>query len=78
VFRAIVSDPPWTFGDALPRSEDKPKRGASRQYEVMNVESLSSLRVDRVALDDSLLFLWVPASMIADGLKVMTGWGFER
>jgi N6-adenosine-specific RNA methylase IME4 len=35
------------------------------------------LRGSKAVSHDAVLFLWVPASLIADGLKVIEAWGFR-
>jgi N6-adenosine-specific RNA methylase IME4 len=76
-FKLIVADPPWGFGDKLTMSSVK--RGAASQYSTLTVDQLCAL--GPLYLKDctsfsSILGLWVPASLLEDGLKVMDAWGF--
>ena len=70
----IVADPPWTFGDPLRMSATK--RGAEDQYRVLTTEDIKKLEVEEIAATDSVLALWVPSSLIQDGLDTMKAWGF--
>ena len=73
----LVADPAWEFGDELKMS-DVP-RGASTNYPTLTVEELAKLPIaDITDPDGSLLALWVPSSMITDGILLMTAWGFEQ
>lgn len=72
----IVADPPWEFDDDLTMS-DTP-RGAASNYSVLDIKAIKSLEVSKLAKDNSALILWVPSSMLQDGLDTMKNWGFEQ
>lgn len=72
----IVADPPWEFADDLTMS-DTP-RGAAANYSVLNIDAIKNLEVSKLAEDNSVLVLWVPSSMLQDGLDTMENWGFEQ
>ena len=77
-FQVIVADPPWgNFKDSLKMSGVK--RGASANYDTMTMQEISGLSVNDIA-DPSgcLLALWVPSSILPDGLAVMQAWGFAH
>lgn len=75
-FRIIVSDPPWFFNDKLTMSDIK--RGAESNYSILDTEKLCDIPVAGISEDDSVLCLWVPSSLLPDGLKVMESWGFKQ
>jgi len=75
-FNIIVADPPYSFGDKLSMSDVK--RGADAQYATMPVDKIKEIPVNELAADDALLVLWVPSSMLQDGLDIMKNWGFEQ
>lgn len=71
-FKAIVADPPWSFGDMLPGK----KRGAAKNYPCMNVAQIGGF--DLPELDtDAVLFLWRVAAMQGEALDVVAMWGFQ-
>lgn len=74
-FRVIVSDPPWNFSDRLTMADVK--RGASSNYAVLKNSVIKSLDVKSIAMDDAILALWCPSSLLDVGLEVMHEWGFE-
>ena len=75
-FDIIVADPPWHFDDAL--KMDNIKRSAQSQYKTMNLFDIMELPIANIANPEGcLLALWVPSSMLQDGLNVMSKWGFK-
>jgi len=75
-FRVIVSDPPWSFSDALSMSETK--RGAESNYDTLSIEDLKKLPVRDICEDAAILVLWCPSSLLSEGLDVMEAWGFRQ
>lgn len=76
-FRVIVSDPPWGgWNDKLKMSTVK--RGADSNYKTLTIEDIKKIPVEAVADDDSILCLWVPSSLLQDGMDVMKAWGFRQ
>jgi len=76
-FSVIVADCPWNFKDSLKMSDVK--RGASDNYSVMSIEQIMSIPVKDIVSDDgALLALWVPSSLLQEGLDVMKAWGFTH
>ncbi len=76
-FNVIIADPPWKFDDKLTMSSDK--RGAESQYKgVLSVEDIVNIDVQSIVGDWGVLALWVPSSMLSDGLRTMTSWGFRQ
>lgn len=75
-FRVIVSDPPWGFSDKLTMSDVK--RGAASNYKTLTIKDIKNIPVEAVADDDSILCLWVPSSLLQEGMNVMSAWGFRQ
>jgi len=69
-FKTIYADPPWEFNDKLDDSRKKP-------YMTLPVDELCRLPVWSICSDDSHLYLWCPATLIDEGIKVMREWGFD-
>ena len=73
--RLVASDNPWMFDDQLNHSDIA--RGASSNYPVLDLEALKQLPIkDITDPTGSLLALWVPSSLLTEGLQVMEAWGF--
>lgn len=76
-FRVIVSDPPWSFSDSLKMSDVK--RGADANYHTMTINDIKNLNVKDLADPNGcILALWVPSSLLQEGLDTMKSWGFEQ
>jgi N6-adenosine-specific RNA methylase IME4 len=77
-FQVIVADPPWgAFKDKLNMSVVK--RGAQANYRTMTNEEIEQLPIeDIIDPDGAILCLWVPSSLLQEGLDVMDCWGFTH
>jgi N6-adenosine-specific RNA methylase IME4 len=77
--QVIVADPPWGFDDGLKKMKRKVRRSAASQYRTMTPAQVAGLDVKSL-VDPAgcVLALWVPGSMLADGLNVMRFWGFKQ
>ena len=62
----VIADPAWSFSDALTMSDIK--RGASSNYPVLSNKAIKELDVESIVADDAVLALWVPSSLLQDGL----------
>ena len=77
-FQVIVSDPPWSFEDGLKKMKSPTRRSAISQYSTMSLSEICDIRVpDLVDPAGCVLALWVPSTLLPDGLKVMDAWGFK-
>lgn len=75
-FSVIVCDPPFSFKDKLQQSDVK--RGAIDNYSTMTISEIAELDVKRIADDaGSILALWVPSSLLSDGIRIMNAYGFD-
>lgn len=72
-FDIIYADPPWHF-QAWSRAMGR--RTAESHYRTLSMEDLCALPVQNVCADNCALFLWVPSSLLDDGLRLMEAWGF--
>lgn len=70
-FGCVYADPPWTFDNTASRA------AADKHYQTMTLAEIKQLPVHDLAAQDSHLHLWVPSALLADGLRVVTAWGFE-
>lgn len=72
--RILVADPPWKFGDSLPKG-----RGAENKYPCMDLTDIATYpHVPRMAPAGSILLLWTVAAMPAEALTVCRAWGYEK
>jgi N6-adenosine-specific RNA methylase IME4 len=68
-YQIIVADPPWEYAFSLSDS-----RAIENQYPTATVDTICAQTPD--AASESVLFLWVTMPKLADGLHVLTAWGF--
>ena len=75
-FNVICADPPWGgFKDKLKMSSVK--RGAEANYSTMTTKDICDLPVSQIADQTGcILALWVPSSLLLDGIEVMKSWQF--
>lgn len=74
-FQIICCDPPYVFNDRL---SGKVKRGAEANYSIMSINDIKNLPIQDITdPDGSLLALWVPSSLLDDGIKIMNAWKFD-
>lgn len=72
-YSVIYADPPWSFNTY----SDKGKgRSAERHYTTMRKEDIQRLPIERIAEKNSVLFLWVTAPCLIEGIELITAWGF--
>lgn len=76
-FQIIAADPPWPFGDKLTMSDVA--RGASANYDVMSITDIKNLPIkDFSDPNGCVLALWVPSSLLQEGMDTMKAWGFAH
>jgi N6-adenosine-specific RNA methylase IME4 len=75
-FTCIVADPPYNFSDKLTMSDVK--RSSQSNYSTMTVNDIKALPISDIA-DPSgcLMCLWVPSSLLQEGIEIMNAWGFH-
>ena len=87
-YQIIYADPPWRFtglGSKGIRSGkmrlDKPKLHSTirieDKYETMSVEELKALPIQKIANDNSVLFLWTTDAHLPFAIEIMKSWGFD-
>lgn len=76
-FDVIVADPPWPFSDKLRMSDVK--RSAQAHYDTMTISDIQQLAVRDICNPvGAVLCLWVPSSLLQEGLDTMKAWGFKH
>lgn len=76
-FTVICIDPPYAFGDKLSMSDVV--RGAEANYSTMSMSDIEKLNVKNLAdPDGAVLCLWVPNSLLQNGLNIMKAYEFDH
>lgn len=72
-YNIIYADPPWAYQVW----SDKGKgRSAESHYPTMSKTDIQNLPAHRICEKDCVLFLWVTAPCLEQGLELISAWGF--
>lgn len=74
-YSVVLADPPWDYG--MPNNRAPSRVIPHEQYPTMTTDAISKLGVEGMAAKDAMLYLWCPATLLPDGLRVMQAWGFD-
>lgn len=71
LYSVIYADPPWKY-------KHKKRGSAVSHYKTMDVEEIAAMNVKRIAAPNSILFMWIPWTHLAQGahITVMQAWGY--
>lgn len=73
-YNIIYADPPWTFKTYSKKGKEK--KSAELHYSCMNIDDIYNLKVDDIADNNCILFLWVTFPLLQQGLETIKRWGF--
>lgn len=71
LYRVVLADPPWQYGNRPPSGV-----GSEEHYPTMTTDDICNLGLQAHTADDSVLFLWVTAPLLPDGLRVIDAWHY--
>lgn len=71
----VLADPPWRFTNRT--GKVAPEHRRLDRYDTMISEEIGALPVADVVADCAHLYLWVPNTLLPQGLHVMENWGFR-
>lgn len=71
IYRVLLADPPWRFGDSLPGKG----RGAAKHYGCLGVSEIERFQLPLLA-PDAVLVLWRVSAMVEEAYRVVRAWGF--
>lgn len=74
-FGTIMLDPPWRFKNRTGKVAPEHRRLA--RYKTLSVNELAQLPIGEIAQSKSHLYLWCPNALLAEGLQLLSAWGFE-
>jgi len=73
-FATVLADPPWQFANRTGKMAPEHKRLS--RYPTMTLQEIMDLPVEAIVRDTAHLYLWVPNALLAEGMQVMSHWGF--
>jgi len=78
----IYADPPWIYCDyknkktALKNPNNNSHKGVALKYNLMSIEELKEIPVNKISTDNCVLFLWVTMPKLNECFEVIEAWGF--
>ncbi len=73
-YNVIYADPPWEYDSK--RVGRNNKHSASSKYSVTDIVELCDMPISSITEDEALCFMWVTVPMMAEGLSLLSSWGF--
>lgn len=72
-YRVIYADPPWKYGNTMPDYFTE----QADHYPLMTVKEVAQMPIKDIALENSVLFLWVTSPILEESFEVINSWGFK-
>jgi N6-adenosine-specific RNA methylase IME4 len=72
-YRVIYADPPWSYGNQMPKGTTTP----SDYYNTMSTGAICALPVRDITDDNAILFLWTTSPHLRESFDVIDAWGFD-
>jgi N6-adenosine-specific RNA methylase IME4 len=88
-FGTILADPPWPYqspkaivgnagrGSQNGRAADIIQANVEQHYNTMSLDDIKKLDVEKLAADNSHLYLWTTNSFMVEAHEVARSWGFK-
>ena len=74
-YKIILSDPPWSY--RVWSKKTGLGRSAESHYKTMSKKDLQDLPIHKITDKDAILFLWVTAPCLLEGIELINKWGFQ-
>jgi N6-adenosine-specific RNA methylase IME4 len=74
-YNIIYADPPWQY--KVWSKDTGLGRSAESHYKTMKKEDIQNLPIQNLCSKNCVLFLWVTAPCLLEGLELVKKWGFE-
>ena len=71
-YNVIYADPPWEYKE----SGGGHRGTAGLPYETMSTKDICDLPIDKIAKDNSFLYLWATDPKLPQAFEVMKAWGY--
>lgn len=72
-YQIIYADPPWSYNDKMSGHSFS----LDHEYETQDLEWIKKLKVQEIADDNCVLFLWAVSPLLPEAFEVMESWGFK-
>lgn len=72
-YNIIYADPPWIYKDKALAGN----RGACCKYNLMTINEIINLPINKISDKDCILFMWVTMPKLNECFEVIKSWGFK-
>ena len=69
-YNIIYADPPWQYFEGGYKNQ-------SQHYNTMEFSDIKDLKIQEIAADNCILFLWITDPMLIKLKELLTAWGFK-
>lgn len=79
-YGVIYADPPWQFqawAGARLSGDRRPCDQTTPHYQTMTMDDIAALPVADLAIENSLLLLWISWPILKDAMRIIDDWGFK-
>lgn len=76
-YQLIYADPPWPYNQRCPHKKTRFGGGVHSNYDVLSMDDLKRLPVERISDTDSWLAMWVTGPHLHNAKPLMEAWGFK-
>lgn len=75
-YSIIYADPPWSYKN-IPAKKGTSRGFAKNYYDLMSIEELKQIDINKISEDNAVLFMWATFPMIQEALETINNWGFK-
>lgn len=75
-YQIIYADPPWQYNSRA-NHKTRFRGGAYGHYNLMSMEEIKALPIEKLADNNCALFLWVTFPYLNEQIKLFKHWGFK-
>ena len=72
-YNIIYADPPWHFENW---NNDKAQNNPLQHYPTMSMKDIADMKVNDIAADDCVLFMWCTDPLLDKQIPIVKDWGF--
>lgn len=70
-YNVLLCDPPWEYRNT------GFEMSAEGQYSTMSIEELQTLKIEDLAYENSIMFMWATNPLLKEAIELLEYWGFN-
>ena len=75
-YQIIYADPAWKYNSKA-NHKTRFRGGAEGHYQLMSMEEIKKIPIDKISEDNCVLFLWTTFPYLEEQIKLFSHWGFN-